>query len=104
MYDMTTDHDYRDDRYDRYDYRDDRYDRYDYRRGRRMGRNYRNYREEDFITELEECVEKGMHKYREYEDLAELAEDKNDKNTIMKIAEREKEHYKTLKEMLERHM
>ena len=97
MYDMTTDH----------DYRDDRYDRYDYRRGRRMDRNYRNYRnyrEEDFITELEDCVEKGMHKYREYEDLAELAEDKNDKNTIMKIAEREKEHYKTLKEMLERHM
>ena len=33
-----------------------------------------------------------------------MAEDKNDKNMIMKIAEREKEHNKTLKQILEKYM
>jgi len=71
---------------------------------RRMGRrNYRNYREEDYLEELEECVEEGMHKYRKYEDLAEMADNPQERNLIMKMAEREKEHYRTLKEMLDKH-
>lgn len=112
MNDMNPNRDYRDYRdYDdrddyrrdyRYDYRDDyRRRMYDRRGGRR---NYRNYREEDFTEELEKCVEQSMYKYRELEDLAEMADDRNEKNTLMKIAEREKEHYKILKEMLDKNM
>lgn len=106
MYDMRTnmhdDDDYRRDyRHDyRYDYRDD--DRYNYRRGRRTGRNYRNYREQDYYEELEMCMEDAKEDARKYEDLAEMAENSQEKNNLMKIAQREKEHYTTLKEMLEK--
>lgn len=99
MNDMNPSRDYRDDY--RYDYRGNYRRDYDRRGGRR---NYRNYREEDYLEELENCVDEGMYKYRKYEDLAEMAENPQEKSMIMKIAEREKEHYKTLKEMLEKHM
>lgn len=108
MNDMSTNgHDYRDydDRDDyrrdyRGDYRDRSYRRdYDRRGGRR---NYRNYRTEDYYEELENC----MHELKEYsralEDLADMAESQQDKNMIMKIAQREKEHYMNLKQMLEK--
>ena len=85
----------------RYDYRDD-YRDYDRRGGRRNYRNYRDYRDEDYYTELEECMEDMRENYRELEDVAEMATDPQHKNTLMKIAEREKEHHKLIKEMLEK--
>lgn len=105
--------DYRDDYRDDYrsggrgnnreeDYRDDYRD--SYRRGGNRRRSYRNYREEEFTEELEKYVEKAMHTYRELEDLAEMADDRNEKNTLMKIAEREKEHTRLIKEMLDKNM
>ena len=95
--------DYRGGNYRR-NYRDDYYGG-NYRRGydRRGGRmNYRNYREEDFYGELEEC----MHELKEYsrglEDLADMAENPQDRNTLMRIAQKEKEHYMNLKQMMEK--
>lgn len=102
---------YRDDYRDDYreDYRDDyRNYRNDYRRDydRRGGkinrRNYRNYREEDFYNSLEDCMHELKEYSRELEDLADMAENPQDKNMIMKIAQREKEHYNSLKQMLEK--
>lgn len=93
--------DYRDSYRD--DYRDDY--RRDYRRDydRRGGRrNYRNYREENYYEELENC----MHELKEYsralEDLADMTDDPQDRNTLMKIAQREKEHHMNLKQMMEK--
>lgn len=81
------------------DYRDGSYRNYDRRGGRR---NYRNYREEDFYNELENC----MHELKEYsrglEDLADMAENPQDRNMLMKISQKEKEHYMNLKQMMER--
>ena len=94
MNDMYPMRDYRDDYRDDYrrdyrgNYRDD-YREYDRRGGRR---NYRNYREEDYLQQLEECVEEGMHKYRNYEDLAEMADNPQEKNMIMKVAQTEKQN------------
>lgn len=84
-------------------YRDDyRTREYDRRGGKINYRNYRNYRQEDYYEELENC----MHELKEYsralEDLADMAENPQDKNMIMKIAQREKEHYMNLKQMMEK--
>lgn len=115
MNDMNTDgrreYDYRDDYRDDYrrgnyrgrSYRDDypmgNY-RGDYRRSGR--RSYRNYREEDFYDELENC----MHELKEYsralEDVADMAENPQDRNMLMKIAQKEKEHAMQLKQMMEK--
>lgn len=84
-------------------YRDDYRGNYrrDYdRRGGRM--NYRNYREEDYYEELENC----MHELKEYsralEDLADMAENSQDRNMLMRIANKEKEHYMNLKQLMEK--
>lgn len=84
-------------------YRDDYRGNYrrDYdRRGGRM--NYRNYREEDYYEELENC----MHELKEYsralEDLADMAENPQDRNMLMRIANKEKEHYMNLKQLMEK--
>lgn len=93
--------DYRDDYRDGYrdSYRDNYRRDYD-RRGGRI--NYRNYREEDYYEELENC----MHELKEYsralEDLADMAENPQDRNMIMRIAQKEKEHYMNLKQMMEK--
>lgn len=104
--------DYREDYRNNYrNYRDDYRDyrgnyRGDYRD--RYGRNYRNsrnYREhEEYYTMLSDIVDDGMELARAYEDVCEMVTNTKDKNTLMKIAEREKEHYRTVKEMLERNM
>jgi rubrerythrin len=104
MYDMMDErreHDYRDDRM----YRDDRdyrnyrnYRDYDRRGGRR---NYRMYRD-DYYEELEMCMDDMKDKAREIEDIADMVTDPQDKSTLLKIAEREKEHHRTIKEMLEK--
>ena len=84
-------------------YRDDYRGNYrrDYdRRGGRM--NYRNYREEDYYEELENC----MHELKEYsralEDLADMAENPQDRNMLTRIANKEKEHYMNLKQLMEK--
>ena len=101
--------DYRNYRGDYRDYREDYRDDYrrDYdRRGGRMNnrnyRNYRNYREEDYYEELEMiCYDmKDMH--RKIEDVAEMAENTQDKNMLMKLAQKEKENYNYIKQMMEK--
>ena len=105
-------HDYRYDRgrnY-RYDYRDDYMT--DYRRGdgRRNNRMYRtgygrNYRSNDEYTMmLEEIVDDGMELSRSYEDASEMAMNNSEKQKLMKMAEREKEHTKYVKEMIQNNM
>ncbi len=106
--------DYRDYRNYRDDYRDNYRDEYgrnqrdEYGRNQRdrYGRNrrsYRNYRE-DYVTMLEDVAEDGMELARAYEDVSEMASDNAEKQKLMKIAEREKEHYRMAKEILQRHM
>ena len=102
---------YRDDYRDSYrdDYREDYRDSYrrrDYdRRGGKINnrdyRDYRNYRE-DYYEELEMCMEDAKESYRKYEELSDMAKNPQDKNTIMKMAKREKEHYETIKQMLDK--
>lgn len=98
--------DYRDNyRYDyRDDYRDDYRRDYDRRGGRMNNRNYRNYRNyrEDYHEELEMVMEDMHEGYRKLEDIAEMATDMQDKNMLMKIAEKEKENYKYIKQIVEK--
>ena len=87
------------------DYRDD-YRRRDYdRRGGRINnrnyRGYRNYREEDYMEELEMVMEDMREGYRKLEDIGEMA-NPQDKNMIMKIAQKEKENYSMLKQIIEK--
>lgn len=128
MHDMES-YDYREDyRNNRGDYRDDYRMNYrdDYRENYRGGnyrnnymgnyrnyrdeygrnrRNYRgNYRSEEYTMMLEDIVGDNMELARAYEDVSEMATDSNEKQKLMKIAEREKEHYRYAKEMLEKHM
>lgn len=91
------DYDDRNYRYDR-DYRD--YRDYDRRDNRRDYRNYRNYRHEDFYGELEMVMEDMREQSRKLEDIADMAENSQDKSAIMKVAQKEKEHYEYLKQMM----
>ena len=104
MHDMDTMRDYREDRY----YRDE-YDRMPHDRSYRYGRSYRdrygrNYRTDEYRECLEDIAEDGMELARAYEDVSEMATNSAEKSKLMKMAEREKEHYKTVKEMLQSHM
>lgn len=100
--------DYREDYRDYRNYRDDYRDyRDEYGRNQRdaYGRNrrsYRNYRD-DYTMMLEDAINDGMELARTYEDLSEMA-DGQDKQKLMKIAEREKEHYRTAKEIMQKRM
>lgn len=99
--------DYREPRYERdYDYDDMDYRedyRTDYRDGRRGRR--RNYRtEEEYMEELSECIKNGVCAAKMYDKLAEMTDDREDKNNLMKMAQREREHYSTTRKMLEKHM
>jgi hypothetical protein len=117
MNEMSPVRDYRDDRNYRDDYRDYRDYREDYRdeygrnqRDRRYNRSYRdrygrNYRsQEEFSTMLEDICEDGMELARSYEDASDMTNNNTYKNKLMKMAEREKEHYRTIKDMLENRM
>ncbi len=101
--------DYRDDYRDYRDYRDD----YNYRRGydRRGGRInnrnyriYRNYREEDYYDELEMTMEDMKEQHRKLEDIAEMAHSQQDKNMLIRIAQKEKENYNSLKQLVDKQM
>jgi hypothetical protein len=103
--------DYRENYRDYRNYRDNYRD--EYGRNQRNMRNYRNYRDrygrnyrsqEDYYACLEDVVEDGMELARAYEDVSEMATNSKDKQMLTKIAEREKEHYRTVKEMLEKGM
>lgn len=107
-------YDYRDDRGRNYrdDYREDYRDYRDYRRGdgRRSNRMYRdrygrNYRSNEEYREcLEDMLEDTMELARDYEDVSEMATNASDKQKLTRMAEREKEHHKYIKEMLEKGM
>lgn len=94
----------------RYDYRED-YDM-DYRRGDDRRRNYRmyrdrygrNYRTDEYHECLEDLMDEAMESARDFEDASEMATNNAEKQKLMKMAEREKEHHKTVKEILENKM
>lgn len=90
---------YRDD-YRDYDYRS--YRDYDRRGGRRNYRNYRNYREQDYYEELEMVMGDMKEQHRKLEDIADMAENPQDKNMLMKIAQKEKENYGYIKQLVEK--
>ena len=85
-------------RYDnREDYRNDFRDEY--------GRNHRrtrNYRSDDIYEEIGNAMFDAKTCHRKMEDLAEETDDPQIKNVLMKIALREKEHYQSLKELMEK--
>jgi len=93
------DSDYRN--YRDYDYRRD----YDRRGGKINNRNYRNYinyRGGDYYEELEMTMEDMREQYRKLEDISEMATNQQDKNMLMKIAQKEKENYSYIKQLLEK--
>lgn len=80
-------------------YRDDYRDEY--------GRNYRggrmrNYRSDDIYEEIGNAMFDAKTCHRKMEDLADETDDPQIKNVLMKIAMREKEHYQSLKELMEK--
>ena len=83
-------------RYGNRDYRDE------YGRNQRNMRNYRDYREEDLYEQIGEAIYEAKECHRKMEDLAEMTDDPQIKNTLNKIAMREKEHYQSLKELMEK--
>ena len=89
-------------RYDnREDYRDDYRKNYDLRGGR-MNNRMRNYRSDDIYEEIGNAMFDAKTCHRKMEDLAEETDDPQIKNVLMKIAMREKEHYQSLKELMEK--
>lgn len=84
------------------DYRDDYRRDYDRRGGRINNRNYRNYRDGDYHEELEMSIEDMREIYRNLEDISEMAHNPQEKNMIMRAAQKEKENYTTLKQMMEK--
>ena len=91
--------------YDNRNYRDNYRRDYDRRGGRinnRSYRNYRNYREQDYYEELEMTMEDMREQYRKLEDISEMAENQQDKNMLMKIAQKEKENYNYIKQLVEK--
>ena len=92
--------DYRDDyrNYRDYDYRRD----YDRRGGKINNRDYRNYRGGDYYEELEMTMDDMREQYRKLEDISEMATNQQDKNMLMKIAQKEKENYSYIKQLLEK--
>jgi len=89
------------------DYRDEDYRKRDYdRRGGKINnrdyRNYRNYRGGEFYEELEMAMEDMREQYRKLEDISEMAENPQDKNMLMKIAQKEKENYSYIKQLIEK--
>ena len=95
--------DYREDYRDyREDYRTRDYDRRGGKINNRDYRNYRNYREGDYYEELEMAMMDMKEQARKLEDISEMAHNMQDKNMIMKIAQKEKENYNYIKQMMEK--
>ena len=96
--------DYRDNYRDNYrdDYRDYRRRDYDRRGGKINNRDYRNYRDGGYHEELEMTMEDMREQYRKLEDISEMAPNPQDKNMLMKIAQKEKENYSYVKQLVEK--
>lgn len=97
---------YREDYRDGGSYRDSDYRTRDYdRRGGKINnrdyRNYRNYRG-DYYEELEMAMEDMREQYRKLEDISEMMSNPQDKNMLMKIAQKEKENYNYIKQLVEK--
>lgn len=90
--------DYRDNYRD--DYRDYRKRDYDRRGGKINYRNYRNYRGGDYHEELEMAMEDIKEQHRKLEDIADMSENPQDRNMLMKIAQKEKENYNYIKQLM----
>ena len=54
------------------------------------------------MEELEMTMEDMREQYRKLEDIGEMAENPQEKNAIMKIAQKEKENYMMIKQMVEK--
>lgn len=93
--------DYRGDYRDYRDYRDD-YRDYDRRGGRINNRGYRSYREQDYYEELGMVMEDMRESSRKLEDVSEMAHNAQDKSMLMKLAQKEKENYNYIKQMMEK--
>lgn len=92
--------DYRDEDYR--DYRDNYRTRdYDRRGGKINRRNYRNYRDGEYYEELEMAMQDMREQYRKLEDVAEMSSNHQEKNMLMRVAQKEKENYQALKQMME---
>ena len=92
-----------DDRSYRDNYRDDYRTRdYDRRGGKINNRDYRNYRGGDYYEELEMTMDDMREQYRKLEDISEMATNQQDKNMLMKIAQKEKENYSYIKQLVEK--
>ena len=92
---------YRDSDYRNYrdDYRTRDYDR---RGGKINNRDYHNYRGGDYYEELEMTMDDMREQYRKLEDISEMATNQQDKNMLMKIAQKEKENYSYIKQLVEK--
>ena len=90
------DMDYRD-----YDYRRD-YDRRGGKINNRDYRNYRNYRGQDYYEELEMTMHEMKETSRKIEDVADMATNQQDRSMLMKIAQKEKENYNYIKQLVEK--
>ena len=84
------------------DYRTRDYDRRGGKINNRDYRNYRNYRGGDYYEELEMTMEDMREQYRKLEDISEMATNQQDKNMLMKIAQKEKENYSYIKQLVEK--
>ena len=85
-----------------YGYRTRDYDRRGGKINNRDYRNYRNYRGGDYYEELEMTMEDMREQYRKLEDISEMATNQQDKNMLMKIAQKEKENYSYIKQLVEK--
>ena len=85
-----------------YGYRTRDYDRRGGKINNRNYRNYRNYRGGDYYEELEMTMEDMREQYRKLEDISEMATNQQDKNMLMKIAQKEKENYSYIKQLVEK--
>ena len=95
--------DYREDYRNYRDYNNRRdYDRRGGKINNRDYRNYRNYRGGDYYEELEMTMEDMREQYRKLEDISEMATNQQDKNMLMKIAQKEKENYSYIKQLVEK--
>ena len=95
--------DYREDYRNYRDYNNRRdYDRRGGKINNRDYRNYRNYRSGDYYEELEMTMEDMREQYRKLEDVSEMAPNQQDKNMLMKIAQKEKENYSYIKQLVEK--
>lgn len=101
VYDMR---DYDDRSYDERGYNERKRD-YDRRGGKINNRDYRNYRnnrEQDYYEELEMATQDIKEQARKLEDIAEMAHNQQDKTMLTKIAQKEKDNYMYLKQMMEK--